>query len=43
MFEGLFGTKVHRKKNEGNENGGKKDKETVWNEENERTLSSGSL
>ena len=30
-------------KNEGNENGGKEDEETVWNEGNEQTLSSGSL
>ena len=30
-------------KKEGNENGGKEDKETVWNEGNEWTLSSGSL
>ena len=42
-FEGLFGRRVFRRKNEGHENGGKEAEETVWNEGNERTLSSGSL
>ena len=40
---GMFGTKVFRRKNEENENGGKEDEEIVWNEGNERTFSSGSL
>jgi hypothetical protein len=43
LSEGLFGTKVFRRKNEGNENGGKEDEKTVWNEGNERNLSSRSL
>ena len=43
LFQGLFGTKIFRRKNEENENGGKEDEETVWNEGNERTLFSGSL
>ena len=42
-WSGLFGTKVFFRKNEGNENGGKEDEETVWSEGNEWTLSSGSL